>query len=130
MRQKYSVVVHLVKKTRQSCVLLVNGKKFSFSLQQNVSIEREAEEEKILPSLYFHIGQINSMAGDKVIFPNQVDGHFFKASLSYFYSITNRLARIVADTTKYSHITPVKKESSLIAYQALLCFQDDVQIST
>ena len=39
--------------------------------------------------------------------------------------VQNSLARIVANTNKCSHITPVKKSlNSLVAYQASLCFQD------
>ena len=37
--------------------------------------------------------------------------------------VQNTLARIVVNTTKYTHITPVRKSSS-VAYQASLCFQD------
>ena len=75
----------------------------------------------------------NVLVGSHLDYCNSLFRSVSTFDLHWLQCVQNTLARIVANTSKYSHITPVKKESSLVAYQALLCFQDGpvgVQVST
>ena len=75
----------------------------------------------------------NALVGNRLDYCNSLFRGLSALHIRRLQCVQNSLARIVANTTKYSHITPVKKESSLAACLASLCLQDSpvgVQVST
>ena len=64
----------------------------------------------------------DAMVGIRLTFYNSLFRNISSLDLHRLKCVPNSLARI-ANTTMYSHITPVKR-LSLGAYQALLCLQD------